>query len=161
MSILSAVNTAHSCASQPPSPTRTPARSNALKQASGLREQPNSPTRGRPPHPPRPFSPCQSPGAKGGQAIIRVLFWRILVLHWQKIGDCPQVFASRMDFNSQFSILNSVSRFEFFQPIAVLAAARYCGAATTYSLSSPKISKASSRIVRSSGKIGHLRMPRP
>ena len=28
---------------------------------------------------------------------------------------------------SQFSILNSVRRFEFFQPIAVLAAARYCG----------------------------------
>ena len=45
---------------------------------------------------------------------------------------------TRMDFNSQFSILNSVSRFEFFQPIAVLAAARYCGAATTYSLLSPK-----------------------
>ena len=32
----------------------------------------------------------------------------------------------------------SVRRFEFFQPIAVLAAARYCGAATTYSLLSPK-----------------------
>ena len=32
-----------------------------------------------------------------------------------------------MVFNSQFSILNSVCRFEFFQPIAVLAAARYCG----------------------------------
>jgi hypothetical protein len=45
-----------------------------------------------------------------------------------------------MDFNSQFSILNSVSRFAFFQPIAVLAAARYWGAATTYSLLSPKIS---------------------
>jgi hypothetical protein len=27
--------------------------------------------------------------------------------------------------NSQFSILNSVSRLAFFQPIAVLAAARY------------------------------------
>jgi hypothetical protein len=39
-----------------------------------------------------------------------------------------------MDFNSQFSILNSVSRFEIFQPIAVLAAARYCSAATTYSI---------------------------
>ena len=38
----------------------------------------------------------------------------------------------------------SVRRLEFFQPIAVLAAARYCGAATTYSFSSPKISKASS-----------------
>ena len=46
-------------------------------------------------------------------------------------------------------------------PIAVLAAARYCGAATTYSLLSPKISKASSRIGLSSGKIGQLRMPRP
>ena len=34
----------------------------------------------------------------------------------------------------------SVRRFEFLQPIAVLAAARYCGAATTYSLLSPKIS---------------------
>ena len=55
----------------------------------------------------------------------------------------------------------SVRRFEFFQPIAVLAAARYCGAATTYSLLSPKISNASSRIGRSSGKIGQLRMPRP
>jgi hypothetical protein len=33
--------------------------------------------------------------------------------------------------NSQFSILNSVSRLAFFQPIAVLAAARNCGAATT------------------------------
>ena len=32
----------------------------------------------------------------------------------------------------------SVRRFEFFQPIAVLASARYCGAATTYSLLSPK-----------------------
>jgi hypothetical protein len=32
----------------------------------------------------------------------------------------------------------SVRRFEFFQPIAVLDAARYCGAATTYSLLSPK-----------------------
>ena len=48
----------------------------------------------------------------------------------------------------------SVRRFEFFQPIAVLAAARYWGAATTYSLLSPKISNASSRIGRSSGKIG-------
>ena len=56
--------------------------------------------------------------------------------------------------------VNSVRRFEFFQPIAVLAAARYCGAATTYSLLSPNISNASSRIGRSSGKIGQLRMPR-
>jgi len=55
-----------------------------------------------------------------------------------------------MDLNSQFSILNSVSRLAFFQPIAVLAAARYCGAETTYSLLSPKISNASSRIGRSS-----------
>jgi hypothetical protein len=29
-----------------------------------------------------------------------------------------------MDFNSQFSILNSVSRLAFFQPIAVLAASQ-------------------------------------
>jgi hypothetical protein len=42
--------------------------------------------------------------------------------------------------DSQFSILNSVSRLAFFHPIAVLAAARYCGAATTYALLSPKIS---------------------
>ena len=76
---------------------------------------------------------------------------------WKIIENTP----TRMDFNSQFSILNSVSRFAFFQPIAVLAAARYCGAATTYSLLSPKISKASSRIGRSSGKIGQLRIPRP
>jgi hypothetical protein len=55
---------------------------------------------------------------------------------WRIIKNTP----TRMDFNSQFSILNSVSRFAFFQPIAVLAAARYCGAATTYSLLSPKIS---------------------
>ena len=66
-----------------------------------------------------------------------------------------------MDFKSQFSILNSVSRWAFFQPMAVLAAARYWGAATTYSLLSPKISNASSRIGRSSGKIGQLRIPRP
>jgi hypothetical protein len=64
-----------------------------------------------------------------------------------------------MDLNSQFSILNSVSRFKFFQPIAVLAAARYWGAATTNSLLSPKISKASSRIVHSSGKIGQAAGP--
>jgi prepilin-type processing-associated H-X9-DG protein len=41
----------------------------------------------------------------------------------------------------------SPRKLAFFQPIAVLAAARYWGAATTYSLLSPKISKASSRIV--------------
>jgi hypothetical protein len=33
-----------------------------------------------------------------------------------------------MDFNSQFSILNSVSRLAFFQPFAVFAAARCWGA---------------------------------
>ena len=76
---------------------------------------------------------------------------------WRIIKNTP----TRMDFNSQFSILNSVSRWAFFQPIAVLAAARYCGAATTYSLLSPKISNASSRIGLSSGKIGQQRMPRP
>ncbi|MFM7976453.1 MAG: hypothetical protein ACKO8U_15365, partial [Pirellula sp.] len=38
-------------------------------------------------------------------------------------------------------------------------AARYWGAATTNSLLSPKISNASSRIGRNSGKIGQLRMP--
>jgi hypothetical protein len=60
---------------------------------------------------------------------------------WRMIKNTPP----RMDFNSQFSILNSqfsilnsqfsilnsVSRLAFFQPIAVLAAARNCGAATT------------------------------
>jgi hypothetical protein len=55
---------------------------------------------------------------------------------WRIIKNTP----TRMDFHSPFSILHSVSRFAFFQPIAVLAAARYCGAATTYSLLSPKIS---------------------
>ena len=69
-----------------------------------------------------------------------------------------------MDFNSQFSILNSVSRLAFFQPIAVLAAARYWGAATTCSLLSPKTSNASSGSVAArerSGKIGQLRILRP
>jgi hypothetical protein len=64
-----------------------------------------------------------------------------------------------MDLDSQFSILISVSRFEFFQPITMLAASRYCGASTTYSLFSPKISKASSRIVHSSGKTGQAAGP--
>ena len=64
-----------------------------------------------------------------------------------------------MDLNSRLSILNSVSRFEFFQPITMLAATRYCGASTTYSFFSPKISKASSRIVHSSGKIGQAAGP--
>jgi hypothetical protein len=53
----------------------------------------------------------------------------------------------------------SLRRLAFFQPIAVLDAARYCGAANTYSLLSPKISNASSRIGGSSGKIEQLRMP--
>jgi len=60
---------------------------------------------------------------------------------WRIISNTP----TRMDLHSpfsilhsQFSILNSVSRLAFFQPIAVLAAARYGGAATTYSLLSPK-----------------------
>jgi hypothetical protein len=60
---------------------------------------------------------------------------------------------------SRFSILNSVSRFKFFQPITMLTATRYCGASTTYSLFSPKISKASSRIVHSSGKTGQAAGP--
>lgn len=38
------------------------------------------------------------------------------------------------------SRLISVRGFEFFQPLAVLAEARYCSAATAYSLLSPKIS---------------------
>jgi hypothetical protein len=38
---------------------------------------------------------------------------------WRIFKNTP----TRMDFNSQFSILNSVSRLAFFQPIAVLAAA--------------------------------------
>ena len=75
-------------------------------------------------------------------------------IEWNNRGQ-PETPARRR------SRVISVRRFEFFQPIAVLAAARYCGAATTYSLLSPKISNASSRIGRSSGKIGQLRMPRP
>ena len=35
-------------------------------------KQPNSLTRGRPPQPPRPLLPGQSPGAKGGQAVVEV-----------------------------------------------------------------------------------------
>jgi hypothetical protein len=43
-------------------------------------KQPSSLTRGRPPQPPRPLLPRQSPGAKGGQAVSGgVLYWRILV----------------------------------------------------------------------------------
>jgi hypothetical protein len=42
-----------------------------------------------------------------------------------------------------------------------LATAQYCGAATTNSLLSPKISDASSRIGRSSGKIGQLAIAFP
>ena len=73
---------------------------------------------------------------------------------WNNLGQ-PETPAR------QSSRVISLRRLAFFQPIAVLAAARYCGAATTYSLLSPKISKASSRIGRSSGKIGQLRIPRP
>ena len=54
----------------------------------------------------------------------------------------------------------SVRRFEFFQPIAVLAAARYCGAATTYSLLSPKISNASSRKVPKRVQLHHAQWDR-
>ncbi len=54
----------------------------------------------------------------------------------------------------------SVRRFEFFQPIAVLAAARYCGAATTYSLLSPKISKAASRKVPKRVHLHHAQWDR-
>jgi hypothetical protein len=54
----------------------------------------------------------------------------------------------------------SVRRFEFFQPIAVLAAARYCGAATTYSLLSPKISKAASRKVPKRAHLHHAQWDR-
>jgi hypothetical protein len=39
-------------------------------------------------------------------------------LEWKIIKNTP----TRMDFNSQFSILNSVSRLAFFQPMAMLAA---------------------------------------
>jgi len=67
----------------------------------------------------------------------------------------------RMKQSRQSSRVISERKLAFFQPIAVLAAARYFGAATTYLLLSPKISKASSRIGRSSGKIGQLRIPRP
>jgi hypothetical protein len=74
-------------------------------------------------------------------------------MEWNNRGQ-PETPARRS------SRVISERRLAFFQPIAVLAAARYCGAATTYSLLSPKISKASSRIGRSSGKIGQLRMQR-
>jgi hypothetical protein len=63
-------------------------------------------------------------------------------IEWNNRGQ-PETPARRK------SRVSSVRRFEFLQPIAVLAAARYSGAATTYSLLSPKISKASSRIDRS------------
>ena len=60
-------------------------------------------------------------------------------------GDCPRFLATEWNNRSQPETparrsrhVISVRRFEFFQPIAVLAAARYCGAATTYSLLSPK-----------------------
>jgi len=43
-----------------------------------------------------------------------------------------------MDFNSQFSILNSVSRLAFFQPIAVVAPARYFGAANSIRFCRPR-----------------------
>jgi hypothetical protein len=54
-------------------------------------------------------------------------------IEWNNRGE-PETPARRS------SRVISVRRFEFFQPIAVLAAARYWGAATTYSLLSPKIS---------------------
>ena len=73
---------------------------------------------------------------------------------WNNLGQ-PETPAR------QSSRVISERKLAFFQPIAVLAAARYFGAATTYLLLSPKISKASSRIGRSSGKIGQLRIPRP
>jgi len=57
-------------------------------------------------------------------------------IEWNHRGQ-PKTSARRS------SRVISVRRFEFFQPIAVLAAAQYCGAATTYSLLSPKISNAS------------------
>ena len=66
---------------------------------------------------------------------------RFLATEWNNRGQ-PETPARRK------SRVISVRRFEFFQPIAVLAAARYCDAATTYSLLSPKISKASSRVGR-------------
>ena len=79
---------------------------------------------------------------------------RFLATEWNNRGQ-PETPARRR------SLVISVRRFEFFQPIAVLAAARYWGAATTYSLLSPKISNASLCIGRCSGKIGQLRTPRP
>jgi len=79
---------------------------------------------------------------------------RLARIEWNNRGQ-PETPARRS------SRVISLRRFAFFQPIAVLAAARYWGAATTYSLLSPKISKASSKIGRSSGKIGQLRIPRP
>ena len=48
---------------------------------------------------------------------------------FQLVGSCGVDIPSANHRNGQF---------EFFQPIDVLAVARYCGAATTYSLLSPK-----------------------
>jgi len=52
-------------------------------------------------------------------------------IEWNKGGQ-PETPARRS------KRVISLRRLAFFQPIAVLAAARYCGAATTYSLLSPK-----------------------
>ena len=79
---------------------------------------------------------------------------RLARIEWNNRGQ-PETPARRS------SRVISLRKLAFFQPMAVLAAARFWGAATTYSLLSPKISNASSKMERSSGKIGQLRMPRP
>jgi len=56
---------------------------------------------------------------------------RMPVIEWNNRGQ-PQTRARRK------SRVNLVRRFEFFQPIAVLAAARYCRVATRHWLLSPK-----------------------
>ena len=82
-------------------------------------------------------------------------------------GDCPRFLATEWNNRGQPETparrsrrIISVRRFEFFQPIAVLAAARYCGAATTYSLLSPKISKAASRKVPKRVHLHHAQWDR-
>ena len=78
---------------------------------------------------------------------------RLALIEWSNRGQ-PETPARRK------SRVISVRRFEFFQPIAVLAAARYWGAATTYSLLSPKISKAASRKVPKRVHLHHAQWDR-
>ena len=56
----------------------------------GTAKHPNSLTRGRPPHPPRPLLPRQSPGAKLGQAVMNRLIFANISLYWNKPGGSPR-----------------------------------------------------------------------